>query len=247
MSKISAVTPDIVVALQKKIRENIQGRAAVEEAAQKFTEVMYEAFQDSIVLVRLFAALPFEKLPAPNQAFVTKLATSQGIAHLVNDQMLVLSLLGTYGEEGTWRDRHSSRGHVGVPLASVDFIDRIPMMARLLREMGLELNWIDRQDTKIVAKTTGKMAGVFYVPDARTAVDQQGRSIISAQDFVNAYKVRTVFGLGGSYLTTGTFITIIIFTREALEKYRAEQFMFLVNEFKTATMHLLSSGKLFTQ
>jgi hypothetical protein len=152
---------------------------------------------------------------------------------------------GTCGERTAWRDRHNSRGHIGIPLASVDFIDRIPMMSRLLKELGLDLDWIDSRDTEIVAKTMGSMAGVFHVADAKTAVDVKGRSIIAAQDFVNAHNVVTVFGLGGGYLIGATFITSIVFTREMLTKNQAQKFLPLVNEVKTSTTRLVSRGSIF--
>jgi hypothetical protein len=248
MSKISETTLSSLSTFRSKMGESIEGCAYLEEAAQKFTDAIYEEFKDSIVLVRLFAAIPFGDLPASNQAFVTDLAASAGISHLVEDQTLVLSLLGTRGERTTWNSRHNSQGHVGIPLASADFIEAIPMMSRLLKELGLNLDWIDSGDTEIVAKTIGTMAGVFYVPDARTAVDHRGRKIIAAQNFVAEYDVRTVFGLGGSYLYAGgssTFLTNIVFTRETLEKRQVERFIPLVNEFKTATAGLDASGKVF--
>ena len=247
MSKIGNVTTSSLAALRSKIEENIKGCICLEDAAQKHTSIMYEEFKDSIVLVRLFATVPFGELPAPNQKFITDLAASVGISSLVNDQMLVLSLLGTRGEEADWNNRHNSQGHVGIPLVSADFIDSIPMMSRLLKELGLGLDWIESGDTEIVTRTIGKMAGVFYVPDAKTTVDQKGRKIIAAQDFVSAYNVKTVFGIGGGYLTNNVFTTNIVFTRDMIEKQQAELFMPVANTFKTGTVSLASSKKIFAQ
>jgi len=247
MSKVSNVTTPFITALRSKTEQSIKGCVCLEDAAQKYTDVMYNEFKDSIVLVRLFATVPFGELPAPNQKFVTDLAASAGISSLVNDRMLVLSLLGTRGENAAWNNRHNSQGHVGIPLASGNFIEAVPMMSRLLKELGLGLDWIDSGDTKIVAKTIGGLAGVFYVPDARTTVDQQGRKIIAAQDFVSAYNVKTVFGIGGGYMGGNVFVTNIVFIREIIEKRLAEQFMPVVNTFKTGTMSLVSGKKIFAQ
>ncbi len=60
MSKISDATRITLYTLQGKVGERIRGCAYLEEAAQKFTDVVYEEFEDSIVLVRLFAAIPFQ-------------------------------------------------------------------------------------------------------------------------------------------------------------------------------------------
>jgi hypothetical protein len=86
------------------------------------------------------------------------------------------------------------------------------------------------------------------VPDAKTTVDQKGRKIIAAQDFVSAYNVKTVFGIGGGYPLGpigNAFITNIVFTREMLEKHQAELFLSVVNTFKIGTMSLVSGKKIF--
>ncbi len=245
MAKINDASSEFVKVFMDKVNENISGSKSLEAVAQKFTDIMYETFKESIVLVRLFATVPFENLPTPNQAFVNKLAAANNITTLINNKTLVLSLLGTKGDKSSWNSRHNSQGHVGIPLASADFINAIPMMSRLLNELGLSLKWIESHDTEIIAKTFGKMAGVFYVPDAKTALDHKGRKIIAAQDFVTANNVKTVFGLGGGYMLSTTFITIIVFTREVMEKATAEKFLVLANLIKTATVGLVREGKIF--
>ena len=222
--------------LQNKIIKVVSGSDSFEEAAQRYTAAIYEELKDSIVLIRVFVTIPYGNLPAENKAFVDKLAASKGVSQLVNDQTPVLSLLGTSGVEPAWNDRKRSQGHVGIPLVSVDFIDAIPMMSRLLRQLGLGLEWIDKEDTKLVTQTTGRAKGVFWVPDAVTEVDQQVRKIIAAQDFVATYGVKSVFGFGGGYIGTRTFYVAIIFLREAIEKNQAEQFAALMSHFKSLTI-----------
>jgi hypothetical protein len=153
--------------------------------------------------------------------------------------------LGTRGENAKWNNRQNSQGHVGIPLVSSDFISQIPMMSRLLSELGLGLSWIDSKDSDILGKTMGKMSGTFYVKDAKTETDKSGRKIIAAQDFVNQYNVKTVFGIGGGYLIGSTFITVIIFTRETIEKEQVSEFLPLLNTFKMGTTSLISRGKIF--
>ena len=164
---------------------------------------------------------------------------------MLNDRTVILSLLGTRGRESEWNDRRTSQGHAGIPLASAEFIDSIPMVSRLLKELGAGIDWIDKEDTKIVVRTKGNMAGVFFVLDAKTATDHQGRKIISAQDFVEEYGVKTVFGFGGLYGVGNTFITTIFFSNETLERWQVEQLMFFINMFKSATTVLVLQGKIF--
>ena len=245
MGLISKLSLQDLIKLQDKIAEQVSGCAALEDAAQQYMSILYETLSESIVLVRLFAVIPFGELPETNREFVTSLAESAGISELIRDQTLVLSLLGSRGHKPEWNDRRNSQGHVGIPLASSDFIDRIPMMSRLLKQMGAGIDSIDANDTELVAKTFESLSGVFHVRDAVTEVDNQGRKIIAAQDFVEAENIKTVFGIGGCYLGTSLFFTTIVFVREFLEKDMVERFMLQANKFKTATLDFVDDGKIF--
>jgi hypothetical protein len=114
-----------------------------EAVAQKYADTLYNRFSQSIVLARIFAAVPFIELPDQNKRFINNLGTTAGISSLIKDQTPVLSLPGTAGANPQSNDRRRSVGHVGVPLASSHFIDSIPMMSRLLRQLGMYLAWID--------------------------------------------------------------------------------------------------------
>lgn len=247
MSKINNFTPQELYNLQDRVDGRIQGSSCLEDAAQRFTDVMYEQFSDVIALTRLFVTVPYIDLPPANRAFVNKLAASTGISSSIRDNMLVLSLVGTRGEKATWNNRRDSEGHVGIPLASAAFVEEIPMISRLLKELGLGLDWIDSDDTSIVGRRIGKMAGVFHVLDAETDVDHRDRKIIAAQDFVSAHRVKTVFGIGGTYLYTNsnTFVVNVNFTHETISKRKAELFMGLINTFKTETVKFSSTGRIF--
>ena len=246
MTLISKLSLEDLVDLQNKISGQVAGNTALEDAAQEYMSILYETLSESIILARLFATIPFEELPEPNKEFVANLAQSAGISELVKERTLVLALLGTRGAKPAWNDRRNSQGHVGIPLASSDFIDKIPMMSRLLKQLGAGLDWIDTNDTELVARTFKDMSGVFFVHDARTEVDNKGRKIIAAQDFVEEEKVKTVFGIGGCYLGTSLFFTTIVFVREFLDKNIVERFMLQANKFKTATLSLVDDRRIFT-
>lgn len=243
MSRISNYPKGCSV-LWDQMKDKIEASTSLENAAQRFTEGIYQEFKDSIVLIRLFAVIPFRELPEFNQRFVTQLANSAGISQLIKEKTLVLSLLGTQGIKTEWNKRLNSKGHIGIPLASADFIDRMPMMSRLLKELGVDLNWINSDDTEIVVKKIGSMSGVFYVPDAATTTDHIGRKIIAAQDFVKTYNIKTVFGLGGSYMGR-FFIVTIVFTNESLDKNTVTQYVPIIHSFKASTMLLVIKGKIF--
>jgi hypothetical protein len=100
-------------------------------------------------------------------------------------------------------------------------------------------------ETAIVTQSLGTVAGVFYVDDAATAVDSAGRPIIADRVFVQEHGVKTVFGFGGAYALTGTFVVAVLFTRERVGRSQAERFMRLANQFKASTMKPVGRRRVF--
>lgn len=244
MSAFKEFTKRINV-LGNKIRTEVGTCAYLEDAAQKFTELMYQEFSNSVVLTRLFATIPFGKLPDFNQNFVTKFADSAGVGSQLRENTPVLSLLGTQGRNNIWNDRKHSKGHTGIPLVSEDFIDSIPMMSALLKEMGISLDCLENCDTSIVVKKMGLLSGLFYVQDASDASDEKGRKIISAQNFVSNYNVKTVFGMGGSYASVRTHIVMITFINKNLPLRGAELFMKFASLFNSEMATSIWNEKIF--
>ncbi|HEX8457389.1 MAG TPA: hypothetical protein VF656_08840 [Pyrinomonadaceae bacterium] len=244
MSTFNDYTPREIAAFRERLQEALKECAQLQEAAQVCARALYEEFTESVVLARLFVTLPFADLPARDRAFVSALADAKGIAPLLDEKTQVLSLLGTNGAQPPWRERYESQAHLGIPLVTAEFVESIPMVARLMHDMGVGAGRADEGGTDVLVKNLGRAAGVFYVRDAKTWLDARNRKIVSAQDFVAANDIRTVFGLGGSYLN-GSFVAMILFTREIIEQSQAEAFMLLVNTFKTVTLSLVMDGALF--
>lgn len=247
MTRIQAADPRAMREVERSVQKATRGCATLEEAAQRYTSLLYTRFEDSVVLARLFATTRYRDLPETHRRYVDELASSAGVTDRVSPDMLTLSLLGTSGVEPDWNDRRRSRGHVAIPLVSSAFIGAIPMVARLLHELGLGFDWVDSGDAEAVLKTLGSINGVFHVADASTAVDVQGRRIIPARDFVEKYGVRSVLGVGGAYIGTPTFIVVIVFCRDEVSRERAEEFMAHVNRIKASTMDLVHQGKIFAE
>jgi hypothetical protein len=217
----------------------------LEGVAQRCADLLYSEFVSS-VLVRIYVTCKVADLPQTNRSFVRNVALSANVLDLLKDDSIVLTLVGTRGREPDWNDRRKSRGHTGIPLLSPKFVDTIPMISRLLIEFGIGVDWIGTEGaTDIIAKRIGTMASVFFVPDATTYRDRAGRLVIPAQDFVKTYGVKSVFGLGGAYLT-GEICTILVFTNERVERKTAESFSSLINFFKASTVRLVTAGAIFT-
>jgi hypothetical protein len=244
MPRLSDYTITDITDLQERISAGLSDCASLQEAAQKCVGVIYDGLQDSLALIRLYATVPFRQLPAPDRAFALDLAMSNRAADLLDEETLVLSLLGTRGAMADWNDRYRSKNHLGIPLLASSFVEAIPMVAQLMQDLQIGLGWLDTKDTNVVVKTLGTVAGVFYVQEAASSVDDKGRKIVPAQDFVSAHRVQTVFGLGGSYLNS-TCVILILFTRERLERPEVERFLPLVNTIKAATMSLAMRGQVF--
>lgn len=110
----------------------------------------------------------------------------------------------------------------------------------------MDLDWLGSQpDTQYSEKELGGgWIGTFYVPDASAALDSRNRPIISAQDFVQEHGVRTVFGLGGLY-AQGNLLTILLFTRDRLDKTQVAEFTPLIPLLRAATSQLVREKKFF--
>ncbi len=184
-------------------------------------------------------------LPAKNKEFVQKLADSAGAGSQLKADTPVLTLVGTHGQEGDWNDRRKSKGHVGIPLISSAFVGAIPMISRLLKELGIPLDWIDSHDSEIIKKAVGKSAGLFFVDNAAQATDNEGRKIIAAQDFVSKYNVKSVFGTGEAY-ASGQIVVVVAFCRDAFSRSSAEHFPALTSSFKGKTASLVDGQKIFS-
>ena len=228
------------------VRDVLRDCASLETAAQGLVETLYQEFQDSIVLARCFVTVPYGALPAPNRKFVDALAGGKGISTEITDETPVLSLLGTCGVQSDWNDRRQSQGHIGIPLASASFVESIPMIASLLKELEVKLEWLSNVESSDFSEKElgGGWIGIFYVREAAAAMDQQGRLIIPAQDFVAENQIKTVFALGGIY-PQGALFTLLVFTRDSIEKATLADYTPLVPLIVANTSHLVRDGKIF--
>jgi len=241
---IEQVTSATVADLWARVESRVEHAAYLEEAAQALATELHARFEESVVLARVFVTVPFDALPPGNKRAVRQLAASVGAEAELQATTPVLSLIGTHGENEEWNDRRKSKGHAGVPLISSSFVDAIPMIARLLRELGVPVEWVDSHDSEMIVNAIGSAAGVFFVEKAASATDHQGRRIISAQDFVSAYRVGSVFGAGGAY-SRGDIVVIVVFCRDVFSRTVAERFLALASLFISKTTALVGSMRIF--
>jgi len=239
--KFEQVTGASIAQLWTTVEPHVKRATSLEEAAQVLATALYTHFAESAILARAYVTVPFAALPPPTQAFVQALP---GAAAALTGTTPVLSLVGTQGQKVDWNDRRKSKQHAAIPLISAEFVDGIPMIARLLRELGVPLDWIDSHDARRLVSTIGSTVGLFYVEDAVRAMDDRGRKVIPAVDFVFAYDVKSVFGTGGAY-SGGQMLVVVVFCRDPVARVTAQMFLPLVDLFKGKTGSLVAAAKVF--
>ena len=107
------------------------------------------------------------------------------------------------------------------------------------------MDWVDSHDARIIVEILSEAEGLFFVEDAGEAIDQEGRKIIAAQDFVSSYKVKSVFGTGGVY-PNGQMIVVVVFCRDSFARAQAVHFLSLIQSFKGETTSLTGSAAIFS-
>lgn len=242
--KIADASPTAADEIWTEIEQRVNSATCLEDAAQALAREFHSKFAESVVIARVFVTVPFESLPESNKQFVQELVDSSGADQRLKPTTPVLSLIGTCGDETEWQDRRKSKAHVGVPLISAAFVSAIPMIARLLKELGVPMEWIDSHDSEMIIRTIGESAGLFFVDEAGEARDHVGRKIIAAQDFVSDHKVRSVFGTGGAY-DGGQILIVVVFCRDTFSRSTAKRFLPVTKSFISDTGRLADSAHIF--
>lgn len=239
----STALADDIHTFEARVRPALDSAPSLEAAAQIMARALFDGFGAG-VLVRLYQTMRYHQLPAAARQFVRDLAAAREVSDRLHGMSPVLALLGTWGVLEEWRDRRASKGHVAIPLFDERFIQSIPMVARLLQDLGVGMDFFDPQPAVQTWKLLGGVNGVFYVPDAATAADALGRRVIPAQDFVAKHGVKSVFGMGGAYLA-GSMVCAIVFASEPVARAQAERFARTISLFKAATLRLARQNLLF--
>ena len=214
----------------RAIRDAVSGAPSLEASANAITQVLYNACVDpatgerSCALVRFYKTHDFETLPSNVRAFARRQLAGQE----PHAAMKTLVLLATTGDEPAWNDRKRSRGHQAIPLASVEMIERAPMISALIKQFGLSAQEALRVGSEILPDREGRTYNVFHVPEA------QGSPYIPAQaEFVEPHGIRSVVGFGGA-LRSGNLFAIILFSRRPVPAESAARFRSLAVDVKGA-------------
>lgn len=218
------------------------GAASMEEAANRVVRLLHSRLADATqagepacMLVRCFKTQPFGELDAGLQ----RAGRDALEAENPTPEMRCLTLLATAGELPEWNDRRLSAGHRVIPLPSERGVRRIPMIAHLIRQLGLEVGSVLRPDPAVMMDLQQHTFNVFHVPQAL------GSPHIPAQEaFVKPFGVRSVLGFG-SVFPTGDLFAVVLFARVEVRREVADLFAPLALSVKLALLPFVW-GPIFT-
>ena len=212
------------------LRRSGAGASSMEEAAERIVRYLYDGLRDpaleqpACALVRMFITMPYAELQPEQQSFSERVLGSRP-----DPSMKCLTLLATAGELPDWNSRHTSRGHQALPLPSPEAVSRSPMIAQLIRQLGIEISAL-LTEGGLVIDSTQHTFNVFYVGNA------VGSPMIPAQqEFVIPYGVRSVLGFGG-LMPSGDLFATILFSRTFIPRDVADLFKTLALNVKVALL-----------
>ena len=239
MPDLSNLSESDVAACGEELAKIAADSSSMEEAARKIVRHLSDSLTGeqggrACALVRFYKTHAFRDLNPELQGF------AQGVLghEPESPDMKCLTLLGTAGEKEEWNSRRLSAGHKAIPLPSADFVSRIPMIARLVSQFGLEVQAVIRPDPSLIVDLEQKSCNAFHVPEA------VGSPYIPAQeDFVIPYGVRSVLGFGGVF-KTGDLFAVILFSKAPISRETSDRFKSLAVSVKEATQPFLD-GRVF--
>jgi serine phosphatase RsbU (regulator of sigma subunit) len=218
-----------VVTCAAALRLATEQATSVEAAAAAVVASLRQSFLDPVTgrsqlaLARMFSTERLADLPAELQQLAMDTdGTNAG------PELRCLTLLGTDGDLPAWRDRRRSARHQVIPLPSTDALARAPMIAALVRELGIEPETVVGERPALGARTD---FGVFLVERA------QSSSRVSDQRFVHENDVASVIGFGAQ-LPSGNVFAVVLFTRVPVHRQAADLFRIVAVSAQLAMLDL---------
>jgi len=208
------------------------GAESMEEVANRVVRHLYDQLGDATgrqracALVRCYKTHPFGELDGDLQAFARGAMPDAELTA----ETRCLTLLATAGDEPAWNSRHASVGHKAIPLPSESVVQGIPMIAQLVRALGLDVSVLVKPDPGLLVDEQEHTFNVFYVPEAL------GSPYVPAQEgFVVPHGIESALGFG-CLLPPADLLAVILFTKVAVPPEVAELFRTLALSVKLAVL-----------
>jgi serine phosphatase RsbU (regulator of sigma subunit) len=194
-----------VVTYSTGVRGATAGASTMEDAATRMIRYLRRAFRTTLgrpafVLGRFFNTAPWEDLPPDLRAAVRP----PGSPGPEPAGMRSLVVLGSDGDQPGWNDRRGSPGLQPTLLDSVAAVHGEPLLASLVREVGIDL------ETFVFGLPASSrevpQVGFFHIEDATDAAR------VPIQEFVAEHGIRSILGFGGVQ-PTGNVFSVALYSR----------------------------------
>jgi len=206
--------------------------SGMEEVGERVVRYFYENLRTpdlanpACVLVRVFVTQPVSALDDGQRSFVERVVGNAAMPPTLK----CLTLLATAGDEPAWNSRRTSTAHKALPLTSEESVARSPMIAQLIRQLGVDIGALLASDPRLLLDLDQHTFNVFHVAEAKGS-----GHIPAQQEFVIPHQVRSVLGFGGVLPNSELFATIL-FTRVPIARSTADMFRPLALNQKLAML-----------
>ena len=214
------------------LRQLGKDASSMEQVAERIVRLLYEQLlngpsgQRACALVRCFKTHPWQQLSPTLRRYAQDMLGQPPQP----PSMPCLTLLATAGDEPDWNHRTKSRGHQAIPLTSPKAVEAAPMIANLIKQLGVEIATVVQPDPSLLVDLSQRTFNVFYVPHAA------GSPFIPAQaEFVIPHKIQSVLGFGG-ILPSGGLFAVILFAKALISRETSEMFKPLALSAKMAVL-----------
>ncbi|HXI11108.1 MAG TPA: hypothetical protein VNM92_00475 [Thermoanaerobaculia bacterium] len=209
-----------------------EGLTSMEQVADRVVDFLYGSFRDPITgraacaLVRFFETESYSVIPGDRRLALARQFPDAD----ESPSMKYLVLLATRGDEKAWNDPAASRSHGAIPLPSEEIVEQAPMIARMIKQLGLPIQALISSDPGFLLEAQQTTFNIFHVAEAI------GSPYIPAQkEFVEPYGIHSVLGFGG-LLPSGNLFVTVMFARVSIPHETAELFRTLALNVKLALL-----------
>jgi len=216
----------------KQLRTAGQNASSMQDAARSVVGFLHDCFrvgatgEPCCALVRCFKTHPLSTLPAPLKSIAISLLSESNPAQDI--QCLVL--LASRGDHPGWNSPHTSAHHQVFPLPSARIVHQTPMIARMIVQMGIEIEDIVHPPSSFLLDSGRQPFHVFHVEDAL------GSEFLPSQEtFVIPCRIRSVLGFGG-LLPSGELFAFVLFAKVGISRDTAALFRTLALSAKLALL-----------
>ncbi|MHB8611982.1 MAG: hypothetical protein ACYDAL_06085 [Candidatus Dormibacteraceae bacterium] len=231
---LARLSPAEVILCGAAAARAASGAQSLEDAADQTARYLYSALWDpetdqpATALVRFYRTINFADLDPSLQRYAASVMRPEKSW----PSMKCFTLMGTAGALPEWNSRQASVAHRAIPLSSRVAIERLPMVSRLIRDLGVSVDALVDPPVSETASDPGVPLNVFYVKRA------EGHRSVPDQQFVREHGIQSVVAFGGS-IGMSDLWTIIFFARVEIHPEVAGLFRLLATDVSIAVVSRL--------